>query len=114
MERIYYDLQFLTKANNFWHFNQAIDYPGSNCIIAACHNISTDPGSVCDSPIASGPSESVHTTAGKRGLKRATKTRTGPKDSMYCNRNHPTSCYSDPDVSNAPVKASRPQRLRRR
>ena len=45
-------------------------------------HLSTDPGSVCDSPIASGPSESVHTTAGKRGLKRATKTRTGPKDGM--------------------------------
>ena len=40
-------------------------------------------GSVCDSPIARGPSESVHTTAGKRGLKRATKTRTGSKDGIY-------------------------------
>ena len=48
-------------------------------------HLSTDPGSVCDSPIASGPSESVHTTAGKRVLKRATKTRTGPKDGMCLN-----------------------------
>ena len=49
-------------------------------------HISTDPGSVCDSPIASVPSESVHTTAGKRGLKTSTKTRTGPKDlnSILC------------------------------
>ena len=38
-------------------------------------HISTDLGSVCDSPIASGPSESA---AGKR----ATKTRTGPKDGV--------------------------------
>ena len=45
-------------------------------------HLSTDPGPVCDSPIASGPSESVHTSAGKRVLKRATKTRTGPKDGM--------------------------------
>ena len=48
-------------------------------------HISTDPGSVCDSPIASVPSESVHTTAGKRGLKTSTKTRTGPKDGMCLN-----------------------------
>ena len=53
-------------------------------VIVIVH-LSTDPGSVCDSPIASGPSESVHTTAGKRGLKRATKTRTGPKNGMCLN-----------------------------
>ena len=44
-------------------------------------SLSTGPGSVCDSPITSGPSESA---AGKRVL-RATKTRTGPKDGM-CRR----------------------------
>ena len=41
-------------------------------------SLSTEPGSVCDSPITSGPSESA---AGKR-LLRVTKTRTGPKDGM--------------------------------
>ena len=44
-------------------------------------HISTDPGSIHDSPTVSGPSESVHITAGKRVL-RATKTRTGPKDTV--------------------------------
>ena len=59
--------------------------------------ISTDPGSVSDSPTASRPSESVHITAGKKVLKRAIKTKTskrvlratkiktGPKDGMCLN-----------------------------
>ena len=62
------------------------NYPGSShfsvLLLLVIGHSSTDPGSVCDSPIASGPSESVHTTAGKRVLKTSTKIGTGPTDGM--------------------------------
>ena len=44
-------------------------------LLFVIRHISTDPGSIHDS---SGPSESVHSTAGKRA-------RTGPKDCMCPN-----------------------------
>ena len=52
----------------------------SRCCCFVKGHISTDPGSAL--LVASGPSESVHTTAGKKALKRAIKTKAGSKGGM--------------------------------